>query len=70
MKSEIVAVMGWIIGIQGVLGFSGRTWGDRDWGLLHLWFSPPTAVYLAMALVGAALAYWGETAKKRAANRG
>jgi hypothetical protein len=69
MKSEIVALIGWVVGIQGVLGFAGRTWGSGDWGLLHLWFAPHVAVYVAMALVGAALALWGETARKRAKER-
>ncbi|MFI0980222.1 hypothetical protein ACH4SP_24850 [Streptomyces sp. NPDC021093] len=69
MKNEIVLTIGWVVAIQGVLGFVGRTWFDNDWGLLHLWFTPPTALYIAMAVVGAALAYVGETAKKRSKAR-
>ncbi|MFJ6696220.1 hypothetical protein ACIQM4_09115 [Streptomyces sp. NPDC091272] len=65
MKNEIVLTVGWVLGIQGVLGFVGRTWFDKDWGLLTLWFDPPSALYIAMAVVGGALAVLGETAKKR-----
>ncbi|MCX4818541.1 hypothetical protein OG883_01180 [Streptomyces sp. NBC_01142] len=63
---EIVAVIGSIVGIQGVLGFVGRTYSDQDWGLLQIWFHPPTPLYIALAVVGGAMALWGEAARKRA----
>ncbi|MFF0740450.1 hypothetical protein ACFYVL_08600 [Streptomyces sp. NPDC004111] len=59
-----MAIIGWVVGIQGVLGFVGRTWFDNDWGLLQMWFTPPTAVYIAMAVIGAVLAFVGESGKK------
>ncbi|MFJ8589188.1 hypothetical protein ACIRD2_31645 [Streptomyces sp. NPDC093595] len=64
---EIVAIIGWVTGIQGALGVAGRTFGDGPWGLLHRWWEIPTAGYAVIAVVGAALAVYGETAKKRAA---
>ncbi|MCX5205033.1 hypothetical protein OG897_26695 [Streptomyces sp. NBC_00237] len=70
MKNELLAIIGWVVGIQGVLGFAGRTWSDGDWGLLHLWFTPPTALYIAMAILGLSLGIAGDLARKKAkANR-
>ncbi|MEE1751884.1 hypothetical protein [Streptomyces sp. SP18CS02] len=64
---EIVAVIGWIVGVQGALGAAGRTWGDGPWGLLDKWWDIPTAGYVVIMLAGAALAVYGEAAKQRAA---
>ncbi|MEU6949784.1 MULTISPECIES: hypothetical protein [unclassified Streptomyces] len=66
MKNEVIAVIGWITLVQGALGAGGQTFGDKAWGLLQKWWDIPTAGYLALAVVGLALALWGETAKKRA----
>ncbi|MEU0374843.1 hypothetical protein ABZ070_32495 [Streptomyces sp. NPDC006283] len=63
---EIVAVIGWVTGIQGVLGVAGRTFGDGPWGMLRKWWEIPTAGYVVLAVAGLALAVYGETAKKRA----
>ncbi|QGV79213.1 hypothetical protein [Streptomyces ficellus] len=63
---EIVAVIGWVAGIQGVLGVAGRIFGDGPWGLLHKWWEIPTAGYAVIAVAGAVLAVYGETAKTRA----
>ncbi|MFF8288500.1 hypothetical protein ACF068_04590 [Streptomyces sp. NPDC016309] len=60
---EIVAIIGWVAGIQGVLGFAGGTFGDEPWGLLHQWWEIPTAGYAVIAVLGAVLAVYGETAK-------
>ncbi len=65
MKNELLAIIGWVVGIQGALGFIGRTWFDGDWGLLHLWFTPPSALYLAMALVGIPLGVAADLARKK-----
>ncbi|MEV8016928.1 hypothetical protein AB0O76_11375 [Streptomyces sp. NPDC086554] len=67
---EIIAIVGWVAGIQGGLGFFGRVFGDGSWGLVQKWWDVPTPGYLAMFLVGAALAFWGETTKKRARSSG
>ncbi|MFF9915809.1 hypothetical protein [Streptomyces sp. NPDC013457] len=66
MKNDVIAVIGWITLVQGALGAGGQIFGDKPWGLLQKWWDIPTAGYLALAVVGAALALWGETAKKRA----
>lgn len=63
---ELIAIVGWFVGIQGVLGVAGRTFGDGPWGLLQQWWDVPTAGYVLLAVVGAGLAVYGETAKVRA----
>lgn len=67
---QIIAIVGWVVGIQGALGFAGRHFGDEPWGLFKQWWDIPTAGYLALLLVGAALAFWGESGKKRTYSRG
>ncbi|WP_236242766.1 hypothetical protein [Streptomyces sp. CC228A] len=67
---ELVALVGWLVGIQGVLGIAGRAFGDHPWGLLHRWWDIPTPGYAVLALVGAALAVYRETAKARARSAG
>ncbi|MEV2256880.1 hypothetical protein AB0I94_41135 [Streptomyces sp. NPDC050147] len=66
---EIIAIVGWVVGIQGALGAAGRIFGDESWGLIHKWWDVPTPGYVALLLVGAALAIWGESSKKRARSR-
>lgn len=66
---EIISIVGWVVGIQGGLGFFGRVFGDNPWGLVHKWWDVPTPGYLAMLVVGAALAFWAETNKNRARSR-
>ncbi|MEV0324498.1 hypothetical protein ACIBKX_39130 [Streptomyces sp. NPDC050658] len=67
---EIIAIVGWVVGIQGALGAAGRIFGDNPWGLVQKWWDVPTPGYLALLVVGAALAFWGETSKSRAKSRG
>ncbi|MEU7583889.1 hypothetical protein AB0B50_40640 [Streptomyces sp. NPDC041068] len=67
---EIIAIAGWVVGIQGALGFAGRVWGDNPWGLLHKWWDIPTPLYAVLFVIGAALALYGETTKKRQKVRG
>ncbi|MFD7324963.1 hypothetical protein ACFV9D_28395 [Streptomyces sp. NPDC059875] len=66
MKNEVIAVIGWIALVQGALGAGGQIFGDKAWGLLQKWWEIPTAGYAVLTLAGAALALWGESAKKRA----
>ncbi|MGX1505246.1 UNVERIFIED_CONTAM: hypothetical protein RKD43_003871 [Streptomyces graminofaciens] len=63
---EIAAIIGWVTGVQGVLGRPGPTFGDKPWGLLHQRWDLPSAGYIAVAAAGVALALTAETAKKRA----
>ncbi|MER8046046.1 hypothetical protein [Streptomyces sp. NPDC094032] len=65
MKNEALAVIGWIALVQGGLGAGGRLFGDGPWGLLQKWWDIPTAGYLALLVVGIALAAVGETAKAK-----
>ena len=37
--------LGFIIMIQGAMGFVGQTFSDRAWGLLPHFFELPTAVF-------------------------
>ncbi|WP_228983569.1 hypothetical protein [Streptomyces sp. DH12] len=62
---ELVALIGWVAGIQGALGVAGRYFGDHPWGLLQKWWDVPTPAYVALAVVGALLAAYGETARLR-----
>ncbi|GAA2795641.1 hypothetical protein [Streptomyces showdoensis] len=66
MKNEALTVIGWITLVQGGLGAGGRLFGDGPWGLLQKWWDIPTAGYLVLFAVGAVIAAYGETAKKKA----
>ncbi|WP_157248021.1 hypothetical protein [Nonomuraea typhae] len=59
------AIVGFIVLIQGVVGFVGLTFFDSRWGLLHRLVELPSWAYLIIALAGAGLIMWGESAKKR-----
>ncbi|MFG2864143.1 hypothetical protein [Streptomyces sioyaensis] len=57
--------LGFIIMIQGAMGFIGQTFSDHAWGLLPHFFELPTACYLLLFAAGVALIAWGEVDKKR-----
>ncbi|WP_327703562.1 hypothetical protein [Streptomyces decoyicus] len=57
--------LGFIIMIQGVMGFVGQVFFDGAWGLLPHWFDLPSAAYVGLFAAGAALAVWGDAARKR-----
>ncbi|ARX85488.1 hypothetical protein ACFWZT_27325 [Streptomyces alboflavus] len=63
---EIIAIIGWIVGVQGALGLAGRLFGDGPWGLVHKWWDIPTAGYAVLLAVGAVLAFYGEQGRARA----
>ncbi|MEW2524248.1 hypothetical protein [Streptomyces sp. NPDC047071] len=63
---DIIALVGWVVGIQGALGFLGRVFGGDSWGLIQKWWDVPTAGYAALFVVGAVLAVYGEFGKARA----
>lgn len=65
MKNEVLAIAGWIIGIQGALGAGGHLWGEQPWGLIHQYRELSLPVYVALLVVGAAMAGVGELAGKR-----
>ncbi|ASU85446.1 hypothetical protein CDO52_23945 [Nocardiopsis gilva YIM 90087] len=48
----MLEVIGIIVLIQGVLGFVGPMFFDKDMGLLHLWFDLPPVAYLGIAVLG------------------
>ncbi|WP_093483901.1 MULTISPECIES: hypothetical protein [unclassified Streptomyces] len=57
--------LGFIIMIQGAMGFIGQTFFDRAWGLLPHFFDLPTVCYLLLFAAGVALIAWGEVDRKR-----
>ncbi|MEI5102308.1 hypothetical protein RB200_32180 [Streptomyces sp. PmtG] len=63
---EIVAIVGWVVGIQGALGLAGNLFGNGSWGLIHKWWDVPTAGYAVLLVLGVALAAYGERSKVRA----
>ncbi|MFI5807854.1 hypothetical protein [Streptomyces sp. NPDC051561] len=70
MKNECVAVVGWILGIEGALGLIGIKWLDGDLGLIHLLFTPDTWVYVVLVVIGVGVAVGHEAARKRGRVRG
>ncbi|MEU5213975.1 hypothetical protein [Streptomyces sp. NPDC020742] len=61
--------LGFIIMLQGAMGFIGQVFFDGAWGLLPRWFELPSAVYVGICAAGVALIAWGETDKKRKERR-
>lgn len=57
--------LGFIVMIQGAMGFIGQTFFDGAWGLLSHWFDLPSVAYVGLFAAGAALAVWGDIDKKR-----
>ncbi|MEU5546662.1 hypothetical protein AB0G85_30380 [Streptomyces sioyaensis] len=57
--------LGFIIMIQGAMGFIGQTFSDHAWGLLPHFFELPTVCYLLLVAAGVALIAWGEVDRKR-----
>ncbi|ATL29573.1 hypothetical protein [Streptomyces formicae] len=62
---EIVAIIGWVVGVQGGLGVAGRVFGDGPWGMLHKWWDVPTPLYVVLFVAGVAVAVYAEISKKR-----
>ncbi|MFI2260378.1 hypothetical protein [Streptomyces tubercidicus] len=62
-------LLGFIIMIQGAMGFIGQVFFDGAWGLLPHWFHLPSPAYVGLFAAGAALAVWGDTARKRKQQR-
>ncbi|GAA4988593.1 hypothetical protein HD597_007728 [Nonomuraea thailandensis] len=61
----IINVVAVIAIIQGLGGFIGRMWFDREWGFLHRLVELPLPAYLGVALAGVVALVWADTAKKR-----
>ncbi|MFE1766649.1 hypothetical protein ACFW81_20860 [Streptomyces angustmyceticus] len=61
--------LGFIVMIQGVMGFIGQVFFDHAWGLLPHWFDLPSVAYAGLFAAGAALAVWGDLDKKRKARQ-
>uniref|UniRef100_A0AAU2UWN8 Uncharacterized protein n=1 Tax=Streptomyces sp. NBC_00003 TaxID=2903608 RepID=A0AAU2UWN8_9ACTN len=66
ITKQVVGPIGWVVGIQGALGFAGEQFGNGPWGFLHKLIDVPRPGYLALAVLGAALAVWAETGRKQA----
>ncbi|MCX4639920.1 hypothetical protein QT196_18305 [Streptomyces sp. P9-2B-2] len=58
-------LIGFIVMIQSAMAFIGQVFFDGVWGLLPRWFNLPSPAYVGLFAAGAALAVWGDTAKKR-----
>ncbi|MEV0995726.1 hypothetical protein [Nonomuraea sp. NPDC050202] len=58
---NVVAV---IAVIQGLGGFIGRMWFDREWGFLHRLVELPLPGYLGVALAGVVVLVWADVSKK------
>ncbi|MFI1161678.1 hypothetical protein [Streptomyces sioyaensis] len=57
--------LGFIVMMQGAMGFIGQTFSDGAWGVLPHFFELPTACYLLLFAAGVALLAWGEVDRKR-----
>ncbi|MEU9111896.1 hypothetical protein AB0D04_08910 [Streptomyces sp. NPDC048483] len=57
--------IGFIAMLQGAVGFIGKVFFDKSWGILSHWFDPPVVAYAGLFAAGAALAVWGDLDKKR-----
>ncbi|WP_438290464.1 hypothetical protein [Streptomyces sp. HUAS TT7] len=64
ITKQVVGSIGWVVGIQGILGFAGSQFGNGPWGFLHKIIGVPTAGYLTLAALGTGLAVWSEVGKK------
>ncbi|MEU6995666.1 hypothetical protein ABZ953_34060 [Streptomyces sp. NPDC046465] len=62
---ELIAIAGWILGVQGALGVAGRVFDDEAWGVLQNWWHVPTPLYVVLFLAGTGVAFYGEAARKR-----
>lgn len=61
---ELMGIVGIVVAIQGVLGFSGLVFDDQAWGMLHKWVELPSVAYLGIAVAGLFLTVWGESGRK------
>ncbi|PZG15227.1 hypothetical protein [Nonomuraea aridisoli] len=62
----ILGVIAFIAIAQGLGGFIGRMWFDREWGFLHRVVGElPLWGYLGVAVAGVAVAVAADRAKKR-----
>ncbi|UQA94594.1 hypothetical protein [Streptomyces halobius] len=58
-------IIGFIIMIQGAMGFIGQVFFDGAWGILPHWFELPSIAYIGIFALGAALCFWVDADKKR-----
>ncbi|MGW2819113.1 hypothetical protein [Streptomyces sp. NPDC001415] len=64
ITKQVVGSIGWVIGIQGTLGFAGSQFGNGPWGSPHKNTDVPTAECLALAVLGTGLAVCAEVSKE------
>ncbi|MFF8837446.1 hypothetical protein [Streptomyces sp. NPDC015130] len=60
----IVESIGYVVGAQGVVSFTSRTFFDAEWGWIHKVVDLPTAAYLGIVAVGLVLVAAGVTTRK------
>ncbi|WP_060180354.1 MULTISPECIES: hypothetical protein [Streptomyces] len=61
-----VESIGYVVGVQGLLGFASRTFFGTEWGWLHKVVDLPPAAHLGIAAVGLALVVVGVRTRKAA----
>ncbi|KOU38155.1 hypothetical protein [Streptomyces sp. WM6378] len=64
ITKQVVGSLGWVVGIQGALGFAGGLFGNGPWGFLHKIADIPPGGYLALLALGAVPAVWAEMGKR------
>jgi hypothetical protein len=64
MKNELIALIGWTVGVQGALGLAGDWFGNGPWGLLQQWWDVPALGYAALLALGLMIALTAGAARK------
>ncbi|WEB41845.1 hypothetical protein MOV08_23000 [Streptomyces yunnanensis] len=60
-------IIGFIVMLQGGLGFVGQVFFDGAWGVIRHFVHLPSPAYAGICAAGVALIAWGEWDRKRKA---